>query len=620
MPRSILTLGLIGCVGCVGNQAARWDSVQAPAIPPPAVASLAETSAKSLLALTSTRAVPPNQAVAGPNPLRLPPVPAMPQKPVMSTPAIVASATPAATNSTPLTASDSAVSPVQYAETASNDDQTVSGTLKINGQEYRITLENDQQLVEQAAAFDHGTLTATPINLAPQINQDYSPVAADPIVEPQNLLDLNLPSALAMIGGQHPAVGFAQWRVQQAYAELDQAKALWLPSIQTGFSFHRHDGNYQASNGSIVNVNRNSFQYGLGSGATGAGTTPRPGLIAEFHFADAIFQPKIAGRTARAWSHAAGAVKNKQLLDVSLAYIELVGAHQDSRILDESRQRTLGLSKITEDFAAAGQGLRADADRMRTETLLAENRLVGTREQIEIASAKLAQALSLDSGMQIFPLDVNAVPLELVTIESDAASLIGTGLASRPELKESGELVAAACEAYRREKYAPFVPSVVLGLSTSGFGGGLSNHLDNVDSRYDLDAAVSWNIRNLGLGEKAARRRSSARVQQAKYEKLRVMDQIAREISEAHAQLKHRRQQITLTQQAIQSAEDSYQRNLERIRDGQGLPLEVLQSVQALEAARRAYLDSVISHNQSQFQLQWALGWPVTAPASADYQ
>jgi len=92
------------------------------------------------------------------------------------------------------------------------------------------------------------------------------------------------------------------------------------------------------------------------------------------------------------------------------------------------------------------------------------------------------------------------------------------------------------------------------------------------------------------------------------------MDQVAREISEAHSQVVHRARRIAITRQAIQSAENSHQRNLSRIRDGQGLPLEVLQSVQALEDARQGYLESVVEYNEAQFRLQWALGWPVEAP------
>ena len=254
-------------------------------------------------------------------------------------------------------------------------------------------------------------------------------------------LQLNLPTVLSMVGGQHPAVGLAQWRVQQAYAELDQAKALWLPSIRAGFSFHRHDGNYQASNGDIVDVNRNSFQYGLGVGATGAGTTPLPGVVARFHMADAIFRPKVARNTASAQTHAAAAVVNEQLMSAAIAYLNLLDAHQDARIVVETRDSTTDLFKLTSDFAVAGKGLQADADRMGTELALVENRVVAAREQIEVAEAQLVQAISARAGAAVLPLDPVVLPIELVSLQTDKSSLIGTGLANRPELKESQALV-----------------------------------------------------------------------------------------------------------------------------------------------------------------------------------
>lgn len=427
-------------------------------------------------------------------------------------------------------------------------------------------------------------------------------------------IDLNLPSVLAMIDGQHPVVGFARWRVQEAYAQLAQAEVLWLPSIRAGLGFHRHDGNYQASNGDIVDVNRNSFQYGFGVGATGAGTTPRPGFAAQFHLADALFLPEIAEKTAWARGHAATAVLNEQLLRAAIAYIELVAAHQEVRILEETKERTAELSKITVDFASAGEGLQSDADRVETELILLESRVLQARERAAIASARLAQTISLGNDAQIAPLDVNAVPLELVYLDADKNGLVATALSTRPELKESQALVAAACDAYQREKYAPFVPSVLLGYSTSGFGGGLGGDIENVDGRYDLDALLSWEMRNFGLGERASRRESAARIQQAKYDKLRVMDRVAYEVAEAYSQVQFRSQQMTVLKRAIESAQKSLDANLARIRDGEGLPIEVLQAVQALEAARQAYLDAVIAHNQAQFQLQWSLGWPVMAP------
>ena len=89
------------------------------------------------------------------------------------------------------------------------------------------------------------------------------------------------------------------------------------------------------------------------------------------------------------------------------------------------------------------------------------------------------------------------------------------------------------------------------------------------------------------------------------------LDEVARQVEEARAQVEHRRQRVSVTERAIEASENSYQRNLARIRDGQGLPLEVLQSVPASEDARLAYLNAVIGSNQAQLRLQWALGWPM---------
>jgi outer membrane protein TolC len=429
---------------------------------------------------------------------------------------------------------------------------------------------------------------------------------------------INLPTALAMIGGQHPVVGFAQWRVQEAYAQLDRAKVMWLPSIQSGFNYRRRDGNYQAVDGEIVDVNLNSMNYGLGAGAVAAGSPTRPGVVAQFHLADALFLPKAAQKNAWARGHAATAVINQQLLNGGIAYIDLLEACQDAEIIAEAVQRMSDLSTITGNFATAGEGLKSDADRTATELSLLQTRQLAARERQLVASTRLARVLSIPMTSTILPQDAVAIPLEMMPESSDESDLISMGLSTRPELKESQALVAAACDAYKREKYAPFVPSVLLGFSSTSFGGGLGNKADNFGGRYDADAMLVWEMRNLGLGERAARRERSAQVQQATFAKLRIMDQVAQEVAEANIQVGIRRQQVEMAQTAISRARDSYQRNIDRIRDAQGLPIEVLQAIQALEASQRAYLRAVADYNRSQLQLQWALGWPVSSASVSE--
>ncbi|MCC9603988.1 TolC family protein [Stieleria sp. JC731] len=482
-------------------------------------------------------------------------------------------------------------------------------------------------LIDEAEAGDEDMTVRQLVNLGNEITDDVageSNSGLDNDWDSDGKLSLNLPSALAMVSAGHPVVGHARWRVQHAYAQLEQTQVLWLPSIQAGFSFHRHDGNYQASDGNIVDVNRNSFQYGLGNRATGAGTTPNPGVVAQFHLADAVFLPRVAEKNAWAQGHAAGAALNQTLRDVAVAYINLLEAQQRVAIWNACVDRTQKLAKLTADYAEAGEGLRADADRLETELALVNSRLAEADQFVAMKSAELTRAISLEDTRLVHAVDVGMIPLDLNQLDdvskmsaaeksSMQGMMVATGLSRRPELKESSALVAAACEAYRREKYAPLVPSVLLGFSTGSFGGGLGADPENFDSRYDFDAAMTWQLRNLGFGDRAARRVRSAEIQQAKYERLRRMDQVAEQVSQAYWQVIQTKARIESTQIAIKSASQSYERNLSRIRDGEGLPLEVLQSNEAFQKANEAYLQAVADHNRAQVQLQWAQGWPVSS-------
>ena len=126
----------------------------------------------------------------------------------------------------------------------------------------------------------------------------------------------------------------------------------------------------------------------------------------------------------------------------------------------------------------------------------------------------------------------------------------------------------------------------------------------------DFDLGAVWELRNLGWGDSAARDAASSRVEQARYQETRILDRIAREIVESRAQVRSRRQQIETAQSAIELARQAYQSDRLRIKEGQGLPLEVLQSLQALDRAQREYLHSVARYNTSQFRLHHAIGWP----------
>ena len=440
---------------------------------------------------------------------------------------------------------------------------------------------------------------------------DISDLIPEELDSPGAVFELDLSTALAMASGQNPRVAFAAARYREAYADLEAARALWLPSIRAGASYNKHDGRLQAASGSILEVSRGSFQTGLGVRTVGAGAAATPGIVAEFHLSDAIYQPRIANRVAAARRAESTAITNDLLLDTALAYLDLLEAAQEETIAEETLENAQRLADLTRKYSESGQGSQADADRAQTELSIRENRVVAAGENIAVASARLNELLHMDPATTLLPQEPTVVPIDLASADTPIGELLATGMSQRPELEEAGHLVGEAVHRYRREKYAMLLPSAFLAASYGSFGGGNGATLASFDDRVDFDAAAFWEIRNLGFGEAAARDRAMGQYQQVRAQRLRLMDRVAREIVEARAQVESRQRQIATAEQGIESASNSYERNVERIRSGEGLPLEVLQSIHALDQARREYLRTVVDYNESQFRLHRALGWPI---------
>ena len=139
--------------------------------------------------------------------------------------------------------------------------------------------------------------------------------------------------------------------------------------------------------------------------------------------------------------------------------------------------------------------------------------------------------------------------------------------------------------------------------------------MNDFQGRFDFDATAYWQLRNFGLGEVAAREGARSRLEQARLVQVRLMDQVSREIVEAYAQSASLRGQISVAESGIRVAGDSYRRNLERIRGGQGLPWKCSnQSKRWTRAA--ANTCAVGDYDEWQFRLYPRMGCPIPGAAS----
>jgi outer membrane protein TolC len=417
-------------------------------------------------------------------------------------------------------------------------------------------------------------------------------------------MPIDLSTALRLAGANNLQIQFAQQRLAEAFARLDGAEVLWLPSLSAGPLYNKHDGRLQETEGNVIEVSRNSAF--IGGGPT-----------MSFHLADALFEPLAACQLVRAEQAAVARTTNDTLLAVAVAYLDLVQAESQRAISRQDVSNAKQLVELTESFAKTGQGLESDAARARNEMATRQRELIEADEAVLTRSVRLANLLRLDPAVTLHTVNTEVTPLVLLTEDTPLKELTERALATRPETEERSALVQAAFERLRQERIRPFIPRVLLDISAGGYGGGTGSHFTNFSDRTDFNVLAVWELRNLGLGNQALERQREAQQLQAATSEELIRDLIAAEVAEAYHQIHERRRQIDVGQQAVAESLRSLELNMNRIRGAEGLPIEALQAIQSVAAARRSYLAAVTNYNRAQFVLLRAVGQPPTALPSA---
>ena len=139
-----------------------------------------------------------------------------------------------------------------------------------------------------------------------------------------------------------------QKRVWTAVARYDAARVLWLPTLNAGIGYTKHDGQIQDTRGGVIDVSRNSLFTGVGAkvgGAPLAGGSGGPArLQVDLSLADAIFKPLAACQLVQAAAARKTATFNDTLLQASLAYIDLVEAQGQLAVAEQKPGQRRGTS------------------------------------------------------------------------------------------------------------------------------------------------------------------------------------------------------------------------------------------------------------------------------------
>jgi outer membrane protein TolC len=437
----------------------------------------------------------------------------------------------------------------------------------------------------------------------------------------QTLQPIDLTNALRLAGARNLDIATARQRVSQSLAELEQARALWLPTIFLGPTWYRADGKVQSITGQVINVDRSSlFLGGLAASpnsfpaaSPGTGYPPLNGLSSVLRISDAIYEPMAARRVAAANRAGLQAASNDAVLATAEAYFDLQQASGDLAIAREAAMNAKSLSDVTGSFVRAGEGLEADHRRARTELKRQQKQIQDATGRLKVASANLVRVLVLNPRAVVAPAEPAEAVVRLVPDEIPLDDLIVCGLRCRPELAQAQEQVQATLVRLKQARMRPFIPSVSVSYAGGGFGGGSNAFFGNFGARGDAAASLFWELQNLGFTDRAIAHRRSAERHIADIDFQKVQVRVASEVVASYESRAAASRQMTEAREAVVEALESLQLNFTNIRGGARLPgatrpIEVLQPIQALAQVRADYLGAVLAYNRSQFRLYRALG------------
>jgi outer membrane protein TolC len=455
-----------------------------------------------------------------------------------------------------------------------------------------------------------------------QVQQTDRPGVAAESSRAENPADcrfpLDLATALRLAGANNLQIALAQERIRQAEARRDAAAVLWLPSLQGGAGYNQHRGLIQDTTGNIVDATRQSVFVGggpnLGPGTlTGGDGSAR--LFVGVPLCDVFFAPLAERQTVRAANAARTATFNDTLLQVSLSYLELLRAQGQAAVAQDAVKNATELARLVGGRVQAGTAMAADGFRADAELADRKRQEFQTQEAVQTASAELARLLRLDPALTLLPAETQPVAVDLVDCDGALPDLIAQGLTSRPELAQSQALIQSSLLRLKQEKWRPLIPTVQVGYSGGGYGGGVGTDFSTFGSRGDFDALLVWELKNLGFGNRAQWRQQESQYNQARLTAEELRDEIVAEIVKAYHQVRFRRQQIEAAQAQVKAASEALPLNFKGILDGVLHAIEAQQAVQALAAAQSQYLNAVIEYDRAQFQLLRALGRPPASPA-----
>ena len=425
---------------------------------------------------------------------------------------------------------------------------------------------------------------------------------------------ISLAAALRLSDARPLIVAMAQASTWVSEAYLTRAKLLWIPTLNIGFDYLRHDGGGPDFNKGIMTAPSVNFFYG-GAGMWGTISTT-----------DAIFAPLAARQVLNAAHWDIQSAKNDALLQTASAYFTV---HQHRGMyagglytVERGYELVERIANLSGEFVP-----KVEVDRARNLLAELEQQTVYSRQEWRVSSANLTQVLRLDPRAVVEPLEHDHAQITLIDPGQTLDELMPIALTNRPELGSYQALVQATIARIRQEKARPFLPSLLINgfqtpyemIQAGIFGLGSNTSLNQWVGRDDLSYQPLWQLDAFGLGNLARIKEQRGYESQAIISFFKTQDMVAGDVTRGLARVQASAARVVQADRALRTAIITFNGNYEGLQQTTRLgnvlvlvnrPQEAVFALQLLKLAFDEYFTTVADYNRAQFELYHALGYP----------
>jgi len=412
---------------------------------------------------------------------------------------------------------------------------------------------------------------------------------------------IDLVTALRLAGARNLDVQLARTAVQDAHANYYSAVERFLPTFVPAASYLHHTGRDQRVEGPLIDVTKHNETAGVTA-------------LAEIPVGDALFQTLQTRQLLAAADAAQTAQEQDTQLTVAQQYLELVNAGALVEVVSQALAISQNYEQQLNEAVRIGTAFKGDAFRVQTQTRRLQLDLTRAKEQRRLAATRLAQTLHLDPLVDLIPAEREPAPLALADLNATPDVLVRTALQNRPELTQTGSLIAAAQQARRGALYGPLIPTIGGRAFAGELGGGVGDTDVNGGPRREYGVGLSWKIGPGGLFDLGRIKASNANLTVAEVKDEKMRDAIARQVVDGYTQVQSLFQQVRDARLNVSSAEETLRLTRGRKELGVGTVLEDIQAQQDLEKARSDLNTVVTQLNQQQYALLYSVGTALHKP------